>query len=199
MFYLAKLVKKLHLTAIKNSSIHPTSKVEADSEVYHSSMGKHSFCGYHCKIVHCDIGSFCSIADYVSIGGGMHPVDWISTSPTFYEGRDSIKAKFSEHPRSPPQRVAIGHDVWIGERVLIKQGVTIGTGAVVGMGAVVTKDIAPYAIVAGTPAKEIRKRFDDQIIERLLASKWWNMDENLLVEKAEFANDPEAFLKNIGL
>jgi chloramphenicol O-acetyltransferase type B len=87
-------VIRIPLKTIKHSQIHTTSKVEADSEVYHSSFGKHSFCGYHCKIMHCDIGSFCSIADYVSIGVGMHPVEWISTSPAFYEGREreSIRA-----------------------------------------------------------------------------------------------------------
>lgn len=199
-FYLAKLVKKLHFTAIRDSRIHPTSKIEADSEVVDSSIGKHSFCGYHCKIVRCDIGSFCSIADHVSIGGGLHPMDWISTSPAFYEGRDSIKAKFSEHPRDTPQRVIIGHDVWIGERVLIKQGVTVGTGAVIGMGSVVTKDVPPYTIVGGIPARDIRKRFnDDKLIERLLASEWWDLPEDVLHAKAKYARDPESFLQETGL
>ncbi len=198
MYYLAKLVKKLHFKAVKQSEIHATSKVEAGSEVYNSTMGKHSFCGYHCKIVNCDIGSFCSIADYVSIGGGMHPVNWLSTSPAFYEGRDSIKAKFSSHPRQSPQRVSIGHDVWIGERALIKQGVTIGTGAVIGMGSVVTKNVPPYTIVGGVPAVEIRKRFDDnELTESLLESKWWEMDEVKLQEYADLATDPKMFLRQI--
>jgi len=199
MYYLAKLMKKLHFRAVKQSNIHSTSKVEAGSEVFNSTIQKHSFCGYHCKIVNCDIGSFCSIADYVSIGGGMHPLDWLSTSPAFYEGRDSIKAKFSNHPRPLPQRVTIGHDVWIGERVLIKQGVTIGTGAVIGMGSVVTHHVPPYTIVGGVPAREIRKRFNDgEVIERLLLSRWWEMPESMLKEKAKYAKEPGEFLKEIG-
>jgi chloramphenicol O-acetyltransferase type B len=198
LYYLAKLIKKLHFTAIKSSDIHQTAKIEADSEVYSSSMGKHSFCGYRCSIAHCDIGSFCSIANNVTIGGGMHPMEWISTSPAFYEGRDSIKAKFSTHSRKPPLRVTIGHDVWIGERVLIKQGVKVGTGAVIGMGSVVTKDVLPYSIVSGVPAIEIRKRFkDDKLIERLLASEWWTLPERLLHEKGKYAKDPELFLREI--
>lgn len=197
-FCLAKLLKKVRLAAIRGSAIHPTSKIEAGSEVYDSSMGKHSFCGYNCKIVRCDIGSFCSIADYVSIGGGMHPTDWISTSPAFYVGRDSIKAKFSEHQRPAPKRVTIGHDVWIGERVLIKQGVTIGTGAIIGMGSVVTKDVMPYAIVGGVPAKVIRNRFEESLIHRLLASEWWALPESRLISIATYAKSPETFLKELG-
>ena len=148
----AKILKKMRGSAIKTSQVHETSKVESGSSFVNSSMVKHSFCGYDCDIAHCQIGAFCSIANGVVIGGGAHPMSWISTSPVFYEGRDSVKAKFSEHAREPVREAVIGHDVWIGRNVLIAQGVVIGTGAVVGMGSVVTKDVDPYSIVAGCPA-----------------------------------------------
>lgn len=196
-FLWAKLFKKIRGKAIKNSLIHPTSKVEAGSEINNSVFGKHSFCGYNCEINHCDIGSFCSIANNVIVGGGMHPIDWVSTSPVFYEGRDSVKAKFSEHKREPVKRTTIGHDVWIGQNVIIKQGVNIGTGAVVGMGSIVTKNVEPYTIVAGNPAKMIRKRFDDNIISVLLKSEWWQFEDDKLKQLGTFSNNINEFIKHL--
>jgi len=197
-YYFAKLLKKLRGKAIRNSHIDATSKVEAGSEIVDACFDKHSFCGYGCEIINCQIGSFCSIANHVIIGGGMHPMQWVSSSPAFYAGRDSIRAKFSEHQRPAPRRTVIGHDVWIGERALIKQGVNIGTGAVVGMGSVVTRDVEPYAVVAGCPARVIRHRFEPALVRRLLASQWWLLDEGVLRRAAAHATDPEAFLREIG-
>lgn len=196
-FLFAKLIKKLHGKAIRRSNIHPTSTVEAGSEVVDVSLDRHSFCGYYCEINNCDIGSFCSIANYVIIGGGMHPMDWISTSPAFYKGRDSIAAKFSEHERAAPLRTCVGHDVWIGSRAIIKQGVTIGTGAIIGMGSVVTRDVPAYAVVAGVPARVIRMRFEPSIIKGLLASEWWLLDDARLRRAAVHARDPMAFLREV--
>ncbi len=190
----AKLLKKIRGRSLKDSTIDKTSKVEAGSNVVGVQMDKHSFCGYDCEITNCHIGSFCSIADKVIIGGSFHPMQWVSTSPVFYHGRDSIKKKFSEFKKEEVKRTEIGHDVWVGNYVLIKQGVKIGTGAVIGMGSVVTKDVPPYEIWAGNPAKCIRKRFDDRLIQRLLASKWWELEESLLEKAAVHIKEPEAFL-----
>ena len=160
-------------------------------------MDKHSFCGYNCDINHAKIGKFCSIANNVIIGGGKHPIKWTSTSPVFYEGRDSVKTKFSEHKREPVSSTIIGHDVWIGQNVIIKQGVCIGTGSVIGMGSIVTKDVAPYTIVAGNPAKLLRNRFDEIIITNLMQSEWWDMDEKRLNRLSKYIKEPELFLKKI--
>ena len=84
-------------------------------------MDTHSFCGYNCEIANSEIGSFCSIANGVIIGGGIRPMDWVSMSPVFYEARHSVKAKFATPKREPVKRTIIGHDVWIGQNVLIKQ------------------------------------------------------------------------------
>jgi acetyltransferase-like isoleucine patch superfamily enzyme len=196
-YYWSKIIKKLRASAILNSEIHKTSKVESGCNVVNTTMDKHSFCGYDCEIANTDIGSFCSIANGVIIGGGAHPLKWVSTSPVFYEGRDSVKAKFSEHKREPVKRTIIGHDVWSGQNVLIKQGVQIGTGAVIGMGSVVTKDVAPYTIVAGVPAKPIKKRFDGMVITKLLQSKWWDFEEARLKDIAQHFNSVDEFIKRI--
>lgn len=124
-------------------------------------------------------------------------MNWVGMSPVFYEGRDSVKAKFSTHKRDDIKRTIIGHDVWIGHSVIIKQGVTVGTGAVIGMGSIVTKDVAPYAIVAGSPAKEIRKRFNNEIIQKLLESKWWEFSDEKLHKYAAYFKEPEKFISEL--
>lgn len=195
LYLWAKLCKKLRGSAIINSKLAKTSKVEAGSHIVNSSFGRHSFCGYDCEIINCEVGSFCSIANNVTIGGSHHPIEWVSTSPVFRAGRDSVKKKYAEHEFKDCKRTIIGHDVWIGERALIKQGVKIGIGAVVGMGSVVTKDVEPYTIVAGCPAKVIRKRFDDLIIERLLMSQWWNYGDEMLQKYARYFVKPGIFIE----
>lgn len=196
-YYYSKALKILQGRAIKNSKIHKTSKIEPGSHIFHTVLGRHSFCGYNCELIHCDIGSFCSIANNVFIGGAMHSIEHVSTSPAFEEGKNSIKAKYSLHKSKTPKKTYIGHDVWIGHGVIIKQGVTIGTGSIIGMGSVVTKDVEPYSIVAGNPAKEIRKRFEQNIINGLLKSNWWGFDDNKLKKYAPYFNNPVEFLNQL--
>lgn len=196
-FLLAKFILKSQLPAIKNSIVHSTSKVEAKSSVVNSVIGKHSFVGYGCEVFHVQVGNFVSIANDVKIGGGIHPMEWACSSPAFYEGKDSIKAKFSEYSRPDVLRTRIGSDVWIGSNVLVKQGVSIGHGSVVGMGSVVTKDVPEYAIVAGNPARLIRYRFQEELRRRLLESRWWDCEDELIEKAACEVRDPDAFLMKI--
>lgn len=193
-----KLLKKLKFSSIRNSVIDRTSTVESGCNIVSVNMDRYSFCGYDCEIVNADIGAFCSIANDVKIGGAMHPMEWASTSPVFYKGRDSVSKKFSEYDRPKDNRTIIGNDVWIGSGAFIKQGATIGDGAVIGMGAVVTKDVPPYAIVGGNPAKLIRMRFDDTIIKRMIQSEWWKLSDEVLLEVAQYIKEPEVFLNKIG-
>lgn len=193
-YVLSKILKKMHLRAIKNSLIHKTSSVEAGSQFVNSSMDRHSFCGYDCIITGTKIGSFCSIAGNCEIGGATHTINWVSTSPVFNENRDQIKKKYALHSFDPFRETIIGHDVWIGARSIVKAGVTIGSGSVVGMGSVVTKDIPPYEIWAGNPARLIRKRFDEVVIEGMLDSKWWELDDETLEKAAAHIKEPRVFL-----
>lgn len=127
------------------------------------------------------IGAYCSIADGVQIFlGGEHRVDWVSTYPfnAFWPAARDIAG----HPASKGD-VTIGNDVWLGTEAVILSGVTIGDGAVIGARAVVSKDVPPYAIVAGNPARAVKQRFDDATVARLLAVRWWEWD-NDRIERA---------------
>jgi acetyltransferase-like isoleucine patch superfamily enzyme len=118
------------------------------------------------------IGKFCSLADGVKILlGGEHRMDWVSTYPfvLLFEGAREARG----HP-STKGDIVIGNDVWIGSHAIILSGVTIGDGAVIGAGSVVCKDVAPYSIVAGNPARQIRSRFDEVTNQSLLKMAWWN-------------------------
>jgi acetyltransferase-like isoleucine patch superfamily enzyme len=198
-YILARIQKKLQISAVRGSYIHRTSAIEGGSQVVNSTMDRHSFCGYNCVILGADVGGFCSISDNVYIGGSAHPIEYVSSSPVFLSHRDSVKTKFALHDYHHMPRTQVGHDVWIGHGVHVRAGVTIGHGAVIGMGAVVTKDVPPYAIVVGNPAQIIRKRFADDICQRLLASKWWDYSDEILSKVAVDFTDPETFLRNRGL
>ena len=196
-YYYSKVIKKIQLASIVQSDIHPTSKVEAGSSVVSCQFGPYSFCGYDCDLNLVEIGAFVSIANLVVIGGNYHPMEWVSMSPVFYEGRDSVKKKFSEFSREPSKITKISHDVWIGHGAHIKQGVSIGVGAVIGMGSVVTKNVKPYDVVGGNPAKVIRSRFDEKTVNSLLKSCWWELNEKQLYQASRFIKQPDRFLKEI--
>lgn len=193
IYVIHKALKKMRLSGIRNSTVHESSKLESGTAFVGSSMDRYSFCGYDCEILDTDIGPFCSIANGVIIGGGEHPIEWASSSPVFYDNRDSIKKKFSRHERRQGTRTVIEADVWIGRSALIKSGIKIGVGAVVGMGSVVTKDVPPYAIVGGNPARLLRYRFDENVIQKLLNSKWWAWSDSEIENCAEFVQSPEVF------
>ena len=128
------------------------------------------------------IGSFCSIgsgAAFIMAGNQGHRHDWISTFP-FYWMSEVAAFSDAENGFLPAGDTVIGNDVWIGSEAIVMPGITIGDGAVIGTRALITRDVEPYAIVAGNPAKLIRKRFDDALIAKLLELRWWDWsDEDL--------------------
>lgn len=121
------------------------------------------------------IGRYCSISENVVFGLAEHPTDWLGISEFQWVNNFMKSGNKPESNFVPPSRlVTIGNDVWIGDSVLIKGGVSVGNGAIIGAGAVVTKDVEPYAIIGGVPAKLIRYRFSKEIIEKLQQLKWWD-------------------------
>lgn len=149
-------------------------------------VGKWTYCGPDLVIDNekTVIGAFCSIGCRVVIGHGEHPTHFLSSNPYLY--LDGLKWKSDKTPVHNEycifDPIVIGNDVWIGDGAFIKNGVHIGDGAVIGARSLVTKDVPPYAIVAGIPAKVIRYRFSPEIIERLQASQWWNLDDEVIRE-----------------
>jgi acetyltransferase-like isoleucine patch superfamily enzyme len=141
------------------------------------------------------IGSFSSIAPGVQVFlGGEHRSDWVTTFPfnVLWEGAEHIRG----HPKTKGN-VVIGNDVWIGTEAMIMSGVTIGDGAVVGARSLVARDVEPYSVVAGNPARLVRRRFDDQLVNRLLDLKWWDCENEELAQLLPLllAPDIEAFLR----
>ncbi len=189
------LIKLLNPPAIRNSQVDRTSQVASGSHIVNSYMKRYSYIGNYSTIINTEIGAFCSVADYCLIGGAAHPLKWVSTSPVFHSGKNILNKNFATHDFIITQRTIIGNDVWIGSRAIIKSGVRIGDGAIVGMGSVVTKDVEPYAIVAGNPARLIRRRFDDQTINALLESRWWEWDDDKIKANAVYFNDVQEFVK----
>ncbi len=122
------------------------------------------------------IGSFCSISrGVVIVTGGVHPVNWVSTFP--FRAQWHLPGAYADGIPTSDGDIVIGSDVWIGTEAMILSGVTIGDGAVIAARSVVTRDVPPYAIVAGVPARIIRYRFDQCIIDQLLEIKWWEWDD----------------------
>ena len=141
------------------------------------------------------IGKFCSIAEGVTVFlGANHRIDWFTTFPFGHIVETAFPKVKKEHGHpSSKGDVVIGNDVWIATNAVVMSGVNIGDGAVIGAYSIVTKDVPPYTIVAGNPAKQIRKRFSDEIINKLLELKWWDMDESKINEISDIlcSNDIE--------
>ncbi|OLP62411.1 hypothetical protein BJF93_22360 [Xaviernesmea oryzae] len=148
------------------------------------------------------IGRYCSIAANVSFGAVEHPTDWLSTSGALYDRHflgggfipsdSAFQIRSLDGSEQKRQDITIGNDVWIGERAYIRGGVNLGDGCIIGTNAVVTKDVPAYAIVVGNPGRVVKMRFTDEIIQRLLESKWH--EYSYLDFKGMAVNHVEKFL-----
>lgn len=165
------------------------------SRIAHSSLGDYSYCDRFADIANARVGKFANIAAHARIGATDHPMEKASLHHFHYRSADYFDDAADDdawfaHRRS---RVAIiGHDTWIGGGAFIKPEVTLGHGAVVGSGAVVTKDVAPFMIVVGNPARVIRPRFPSVVAERMLALAWWDWDHATLRARLDDFRDLRA-------
>lgn len=148
------------------------------------------------------VGRYCSIGEGLVAFGNTHPIDWASTSPVFYQRRklrewggdkDQIEAMAPFVADDAP--ITIGNDVWIGDGVRIKQGITIGDGAIIAVNSLVTKDVAPYSIVGGVPARLIRMRFESSMIDTFLEVAWWKFGISDIIDLQP--EDPQSFLRSV--
>jgi len=139
------------------------------------------------------VGSFCSIAEGVALMCAGHHLMYAAT--TFPISHIMLGQAVPATAFGRPVGISIGNDVWIGRRAMILPGVTIGDGAIIGAGAVIAKDVAPYAVIVGNPAKVIRYRFDPETIEKLQAIRWWEWTDEKIKSEAEWLLGPiDAFV-----
>lgn len=152
-----------------------------------SEIGDYSYLGENTRINNVTIGKFTCIAQNVQIGLGKHPANtFVSIHPVFFSTTKQVGTTFVDknYFNEDPTKVKIGNDVWIGANVIVNANVNIGDGAIIASGSVVTKNVEPYSIVGGNPAKIIKKRFSDTEIDKLLEIKWWNNSESYLRDNA---------------
>jgi phosphonate metabolism protein (transferase hexapeptide repeat family) len=188
---------------MRETQIGAQCEVLAETYIEYSELGDFSYLGEHCCVADAQIGRFTAIANHVRIGAPNHPMDRVSQHrftycPEYYDAQAERDNGFFAERRA--DRVIIGNDVWIGHGVIVLPGVAVGDGAVLAAGAVVTKEVPPYTIVGGVPAKVIRARFAADIAAQLQAIAWWNWPlEKLMANLADFqSSDLRAFCQRHG-
>jgi acetyltransferase-like isoleucine patch superfamily enzyme len=208
IFYDFKKSYLLARTQVEN----PKSKLYEGAFVYKSSLGKfnvifnktnivscaigsHTYVQKNSTIINAKIGKYCSIAPNVNIGPGIHKTNGVSTHPAFFlKNTPLLKTYSSKDAFESSKLVEIGNDVWIGQNALILDGIKIGNGAIIAAGAIVTKNVEPYSIVGGVPAKHIKYRFDDLTISILEKSEWWNYPEEWFEKNGSIMRNSSEFI-----
>lgn len=198
--YWGKSQIKFGAKIYKNSVLDRYTQIGRGSVLSNTSIACYSYIGSNCSFYNTKIGKFCSIGDNVHLVNAVHPISYCSTSPLFHKEFFMKKSTGCTNICEVTEKTSngyyleIGHDVWIGNQVLMKGGIKIGTGAVVAMGAVVTKDVPPYAVVGGVPARVLKYRFSEDVIEQLCQTEWWNKDEEWIKSNVNSFDSPEKII-----
>jgi acetyltransferase-like isoleucine patch superfamily enzyme len=153
-------------------------------------VGRYTYFAGYSTLARCRIGAFCSLGPNLEAGFGRHPTNYVSAYPSFYSAQSAGRADFgvvTDFAEHLP--IVIGNDVWLGAHCLVMDGVTIGDGAFIAAGAVVTKDVPPYTLAGGVPARVIRPRFSEEETLFLLQLKWWERDLSWIRAHAPFFHD----------
>jgi acetyltransferase-like isoleucine patch superfamily enzyme len=182
MRYAGRHIRMEYLAEVSNCTFTEYNTIYKYARLRDAHLGRCTYVGRESQVYHAKIGNFTCIGPGVMLGLGEHPTsDFVSSHPMFYSTRGQSNPViveqdlFDEMPETQ-----IGHDVWIGARAIIRTGVKIGNGAIIAAGAVVVKDVEPFSIAGGVPAKHIRYRFNDEQISRIERSEWWNKDLDFL-------------------
>lgn len=186
------LVKMLNPKSVRASVINRRAHIGSGVQFVNSSVDEYSYIGPNSIIIKTKIGKYCSIASDVRIGLAEHPMNLLSTSSIFFDETNVLGKGLGGSSDSYFRRTTIGNDVWIGCNCMIKGGSTISDGAVIGMGSILTKDVGPYEIWAGNPARMIRKRFSDEEIFILLKHPWWGKKPE---EMLQYVHRPCEYIK----
>lgn len=172
-----------------------------NNNIYNSKIDSYSYVQKGSRVFNCEIGKFCSIASSVSIAPGIHDLNRITTHPALMQKSTPLPKVYAKNDYIISfKKVFIGNDVWIGEKAVVLDGVKIGNGSVIAAGSVVVKDVEPYSVVGGVPAKHIKYRFDSEVVSLLEESKWWNNSEEWFELNSELMVDADKFieyLKNV--
>ena len=178
-----------------NTMLGANTKVYEPFFLHNVELGDYSYIAKNSNVNNCKIGKFCSIGPNFCCGLGIHPTNGISIAPMFYStAKQNGMTLSKENKVEESKQTVIGNDVFIGANVTVLDGVKVGDGAVIGAGAVVTKDIPPYAVTVGIPAKVVKYRFDEKTIEALLEKQWWNGSPEDLEKVEHNFWDVEKFL-----
>jgi acetyltransferase-like isoleucine patch superfamily enzyme len=193
--YRKKALKVERGVRIVNVSFNNHNYIYSNAKLRDVEIGDFSYIGKRSQVAFAKIGRFCSVGEDVKIGLGLHPTDLVSTHPSFYSNNKKSFCFSNELMVDEYKNAEIGNDVWIGTNAIVLGGVKVGDGAIIAAGAIVTKNVEPYSIVGGNPAKVIKYRFSEEVITKLIGLRIWERDLKWIEDNYTYFLNAELFIK----